>query len=78
VMAGSLGTALMVTLMSFGAKMFAPTTNEHLSASAIKQQSVAIGVDISFAFVSVLVIIAFGFALFIKEPRELAKNRRKV
>lgn len=78
VMAGSLGTALMVTLMSFGAKMFVPTENQHLSASAIKQQSVAIGVDISFAFVSVLVIIAFVFALFIKEQKELAKNRRKV
>ena len=43
VMAGSLGTALMVTLMSFGAKIFSSTSPSHLTATEIKQQSIAIG-----------------------------------
>ncbi|CDR25803.1 MDR family MFS transporter [Staphylococcus schweitzeri] len=77
VMAGSLGTALMVTLMSFGAKIFSATSSSHLSPIEIKQQSIAIGVDISFAFVSVLVIIAFAVSLFIKESETLESHRRK-
>lgn len=77
VMAGSLGTALMVTLMSFGAKIFLSTSPSHLTATEIKQQSIAIGVDISFAFVAVLVMAAYVIALFIREPKEIESNRRK-
>ncbi|HCY8292894.1 TPA: multidrug efflux MFS transporter LmrS [Staphylococcus aureus] len=77
VMAGSLGTALMVTLMSFGAKIFSSTSPSHLTATEIKQQSIAIGVDISFAFVAVLVMAAYVIALFIREPKEIESNRRK-
>ncbi|EWQ33962.1 drug resistance transporter, EmrB/QacA subfamily [Staphylococcus aureus M1169] len=75
VMAGSLGTALMVTLMSFGAKIF--SSPSHLTATEIKQQSIAIGVDISFAFVAVLVMAAYVIALFIREPKEIESNRRE-
>lgn len=77
VMAGSLGTALMVTLMSFGTKIFSSTSPSHLTATEIKQQSIAIGVDISFAFVAVLVMVAYVIALFIREPKEIESNRRK-
>ncbi|HCV9067039.1 TPA: multidrug efflux MFS transporter LmrS [Staphylococcus aureus] len=77
VMAGSLGTALMVTLMSFGAKIFLSTSPSHLTSTEIKQQSIAIGVDISFGFVAVLVMIAYVIAIFIREPEEIESNRRK-
>lgn len=77
VMAGSLGTALMVTLMSFGAKIFLSTSPSHLTSNEIKQQSIAIGVDISFGFVAVLVMIAYVIAIFIREPEEIESNRRK-
>ncbi|HDD0432348.1 TPA: multidrug efflux MFS transporter LmrS [Staphylococcus aureus] len=77
VMAGSLGTALMVTLMSFGAKIFLSTSPSHLTSNEIKQQSIAIGVDISFGFVAVLVMIAYAIAIFIREPKEIESNRRK-
>lgn len=77
VMAGSLGTALMVTLMSFGAKIFSSTSPSHLTATEIKQQSIAIGVDISFAFVAVLVMAAYVIALFIREPKVIESNRRE-
>ncbi len=73
VMAGSLGTALMVTLMSFGAKIFLSTLLLHY-ATEIKQQSIAIGVDISFAFVAV-VMAAYVIALFIREPKEIKSKR---
>ena len=59
VMAGSLGTALMVTLMSLAQNILSSTSPSHLTATEIKQQSIAIGVDISFAFVAVLVMAAY-------------------
>ena len=40
----------------------------------LQRQSVAIGVDLSFAIVTGLVIIGFIFSLFIKEERHYNKN----
>lgn len=77
VMAGSLGTALMVTFMSIGAQ-WVVSSSEHASKEMIQRQSVAAGVDVSFALVTVFVIIAFVLALFIKEPNHLTHNSRKV
>lgn len=77
VMAGSLGTALMVTFMSIGAQ-WVVSSSEHASKEMIQRQSVAVGVDVSFALVTVFVIIAFVLALFIKEPNHLTHNSRKV
>ncbi len=58
-------------------KIFLSTSPSHLTATEIKQQSIAIGVDISFAFVAVLVMAAYVIALFIREPKEIESNRRK-
>ena len=77
VMAGSLGTALMVTFMSIGAQWVVSSSN-HASKEMIQRQSVAAGVDVSFALVTVFVIIAFVLALFIKEPNHSTHNSRKV
>ena len=77
VMAGSLGTALMVTFMSIGAQ-WVVSSSEHASKEMIQRQSVAVGVDVSFALVTVFVIIAFVLALFINESNHLTHNSRKV
>ena len=77
VMAGSLGTALMVNFMSIGDQWVVSSSN-HASKEMIQRQSVAAGVDVSFALVTVFVIIAFVLALFIKEPNHSTHNSRKV
>ena len=74
VMAGSLGTALMVTFMSIGAKYSALVLQQVRTMKYYKRQSVATGVDLSFAIVTGLVIIGFIFSLFIKEERHYNKN----
>lgn len=74
VMAGSLGTAMMVTFMSIGAKLL--TTNSAASSSKeiMQKQSVATGVDLSFAVVTLFVVIGFIFSFFIREDRKNTKQ----
>ena len=48
-----------------------PTSSNH---EILQRQSVAAGVDLSFAIVTGLVIIGFIFSLFIKEERHYNKN----
>ena len=64
VMAGSLGTALMVTFMSIGAKYSALVLQQVRTMKYYKRQSVAAGVDLSFAIVTGLVIIGFIFFIY--------------
>ena len=78
VMAGSLGTALMVTFMSMGSKWLGSTIATSGSKEMIQRQTVAAGVDVSFALVTLFVVVAFSFALFIIEPRNKNKNIREV
>ncbi|MCG7338348.1 multidrug efflux MFS transporter [Staphylococcus sp. ACRSN] len=79
VTAGSLGTALMVTIMSIGSKNFAPKPSANESQEMIQRQAIATGVDLSFAVVSVLVFIGLIIAFFIKENKEESKgNTREV
>ncbi|PTK88631.1 MFS transporter [Staphylococcus gallinarum] len=79
VTAGSLGTALMVTIMSIGSKNFAPNPSANKSQAMIQRQAIAAGVDLSFAVVSVLVFIGLIIACFIKENRaETKMNTREV
>ena len=73
VMAGSLGTALMVTFMSIGAKILSTGSSASSNHEILQRQSVAAGVDLSFAIVTGLVIIGFIFSLFIKEERHYNK-----
>lgn len=76
VMAGSLGTALMVTFMSIGAKILSTGSSASSNHEILQRQSVAAGVDLSFAIVTGLVIIGFIFSLFIKEERHYNKNSK--
>ena len=78
VMSGSLGTALMVTFMSIGAKWLGPSSSAHASKELLQRQTVAAGVDVSFALVTGFVVIAFILALFIKEPNRKSQNIREV
>lgn len=75
VTAGSLGTALMVTFMTVGSKMFAPAPSAHESKDLIQRQALAAGVDFSFAIVTGLIVIGFILALFIREDREAVNTR---
>ena len=72
VMAGSLGTALMVTFMSIGAKIPALVLQQVRTMKYYKDRVLL--VDLSFAIVTGLVIIGFIFSLFIKEERHYNKN----
>ena len=56
-MAGSLGTALMVTFMSMGSKWLGSTIATSGSKEMIQRQTVAAGVDVSFALVTVFVVM---------------------
>ena len=49
--------------MSLAQKIFSSTSPSHLTATEIKQQSIAIGWISSFAFVAVLVMAAYVIAL---------------
>ena len=42
------------------------------------KDKVAAGVDVSFALVTGFVVVAFLFALFIKEPNRKSQNMREV
>ena len=48
------------------------------SKELLQRQSVAAGVDVSFALVTGFVVVAFLFALFIKEPNRKSQNMREV
>ena len=63
----------MVTFMSIGAKYSALVLRSS-NHEILQRQSVATGVDLSFAIVTGLVIIGFIFSLFIKEERHYNKN----
>ncbi|RIP37544.1 DHA2 family efflux MFS transporter permease subunit [Staphylococcus gallinarum] len=79
VTAGSLGTALMVTIMSIGSKNFVPDSNANETQAMIQRQAIAAGVDLSFVVVSILVFIGLVIAFFIKEGRtETKSNIREV
>lgn len=79
VTAGSLGTALMVTIMSIGSKNFVADSNANETQAMIQRQSIAAGVDLSFVVVSILVFIGLVIAFFIKEDRTETKgNIREV
>ena len=56
----------MVTFMSMGSKWLGSTIATSGSKEMIQRQTVAAGVDVSFALVTLFVVVAFSFALFIK------------
>ncbi|ATH59550.1 MULTISPECIES: MDR family MFS transporter [Staphylococcus] len=79
VTAGSLGTALMVTVMSIGSKAYTQTTSAEENNDLLQRQAIATGVDLSFLVISIFVVIGFILALFIKEHRDVNNaNTRKV
>ena len=73
VMAGSLGTALMVTFMSIGAKILSTGSSASSNHEILQRQSVAAGVDLSFAIVTGLVIIGFIFLYLSKRKDTIIK-----
>ena len=58
-MAGSLGTGLMVTMMSIGAKWIQSSISQEASKVVAQRQAVAAGVDLAFMVVTAFIIIAF-------------------
>lgn len=79
VTAGSLGTALMVTVMTIGTKVYTQNARGIENKELLQRQAIANGVDYSFIVISVFVVIGFSIALFIKENRDINEiNTRKV
>lgn len=79
VTAGSLGTALMVTVMTIGTKVYTQNARGIENKELLQRQAIANGVDYSFIVISVFVVIGFSIALFIKENRDVNEiNTRKV
>lgn len=76
VMAGSLGTGLMVTLMSIGAKWIQSSISQETSKVVAQRQAVAAGVDLAFMVVTAFIIIAFICSFFIQEKK--TTNSRKL
>ena len=58
--------------------MARPSSSAHASKELLQRQTVAAGVDVSFALVTGFVVIAFILALFIKEPNRKSQNIREV
>lgn len=79
VTAGSLGTALMVTVMTIGTKVYTQNARGIENKELLQRQAITNGVDYSFIVISVFVVIGFSIALFIKENRDVNEiNTRKV
>ncbi|PTG42306.1 MFS transporter [Staphylococcus cohnii] len=79
VTAGSLGTALMVTVMTIGTKVYTQNARGIENKELLQRQAIANGVDYSFIVISVFVVIGFSIALFIKENRDVNEiHTRKV
>ncbi|MEX5964026.1 hypothetical protein AB6G37_04245 [Staphylococcus ureilyticus] len=79
VTAGSIGTALMVTVMTIGTKIYTQNARGIENKELLQRQAIANGVEFSFIVISVFVVIGFIIALFIKENRDVNEfNMRKV
>ena len=68
IIAGAMGTAVSVTILSIVAKQY---TASHSTMSKMKltQEETVHGIDVAFIFTTVLIIIGFILALFIKEEK---------
>ncbi|WP_017464362.1 MDR family MFS transporter [Staphylococcus epidermidis] len=68
IIAGAMGTAVSVTILSIVAKQY---TASHSTMSKMKltQEATVHGIDVAFIFTTVLIIIGFILALFIKEEK---------
>ncbi|MBX5317020.1 MDR family MFS transporter [Staphylococcus caprae] len=67
IIAGAMGTALSITVMSIITKASAQIFDIHGSKLSIMKQSIVYGIDAAFIFTTFLIIIAFILSLFIKE-----------
>ena len=70
IIAGAMGTAISVTILSIVAKQY---TASHATMSKMKltQEATVHGIDVAFIFTTVLIIVGFILALFIKEEKSL-------
>ena len=73
-MAGSLGTGLMVTLMSIGAKWIQSSFLKKRGKVVAQRQAVAAGVDLAFMVVTAFIIIAFICSFLFKKRLPIAVN----
>lgn len=68
IIAGAMGTAISITILSIVAKNYT-ATHHTMSKVKLARESTAQGVDAAFIFTTVLIVIGFILALFIKENR---------
>lgn len=68
IIAGAMGTAISITILSIVAKNYT-ATHHTMSKVKLARESTVQGVDLTFIFTTVLIVIGFILALFIKENR---------
>lgn len=68
IIAGAMGTAISITILSIVAKNYT-ATHHTMSKVKLARESTVQGVDAAFIFTTVLIVIGFILALFIKENR---------
>ncbi|MFZ8101556.1 MFS transporter, partial [Staphylococcus arlettae] len=69
IIAGAIGTAVMITILSIVRKNYA-VAHADQSKIDIMQHSTVLGVDAAFIFTTILLFIGFALTLMIKQPKK--------
>ncbi|RBA04144.1 MDR family MFS transporter [Staphylococcus arlettae] len=69
IIAGAIGTAVMITILSIVRKNYAAVHSDQ-SKMDIMQHSTVLGVDAAFIFTTILLFIGFALTLMIKQPKK--------
>ncbi len=69
IIAGAMGTAISITIMSAVAKHFTDYGHHHVSSQMLARMATVKGIDAAFVFTTIIMIIGFVLSLFIKEQR---------
>ena len=69
IIAGAIGTAVMITILSIVRKNYAAAHSDQ-SKMDIMQHSTVLGIDAAFIFTTILLFIGFALTLMIKQPKK--------
>ncbi|HJE01488.1 MDR family MFS transporter [Staphylococcus auricularis] len=74
IIAGAMGTAISITVMSVFSRMFVEHGNPSGTKEEVMQQATVRGVDAAFIFTTILIVIGFILSAFIKEKKQSNHN----
>ncbi|POA00657.1 MFS transporter [Staphylococcus massiliensis CCUG 55927] len=80
IISSSIGTALMVTIMSIGMKLAKPDHNGQISEHMAYREAVSSGISLAFIITSILVTIGLIMSFYIKDrdPNQTNVNTRQI